>query len=400
MKPKNYCIFSITAAFQYKRVGGAETSLLQTAIQLAKTGQKVIYVYDNTLPVNKAQVAEFSKYGLRTVSLDIPWLSRCASLMHVKRYYQLFKTWRFLQILRRRRVDVVYSYYEPKAIRRLNECKKKEGEFYWIMRMAGLFWYEDIVKTPGKIDLYQQCFANVDCVNYIQPHLRELTDAKALDVGLKMNWRDEFIWDIGCDAFGALSSKKIRTNKKSDTFRLISATRFSVHQKRQDVLVRAIAHCREHVDVHLTLVGDGKGKQRIIDLVESLGVADNVSFIPYLNQNELWSLLKTADLFCHPTDYEGLSKVVIEAINLGLPVLASDVPVLNNYLVDGENGFLVDNSPESWAERIVYLYDNYDILSGVATNAISEFDSSAFNPQKQIKEFIALTNAKLGKTDH
>jgi glycosyltransferase involved in cell wall biosynthesis len=66
-----------------------------------------------------------------------------------------------------------------------------------------------------------------------------------------------------------------------------------------------------------------------------LGLSDNVS-----------ELLQASDLFVLPSDREGLSVSLTEAMSTGLICIASDVSGSNEVIKDGDNGFLVEPSDE------------------------------------------------------
>jgi glycosyltransferase involved in cell wall biosynthesis len=91
--------------------------------------------------------------------------------------------------------------------------------------------------------------------------------------------------------------------------------------------------------------------------------------------------LTNADLLCHPCEYEGLSKIIIESMMLGLPVLASDVAPIPDYIDDGSTGFLVGNTPKDWAEKLTFIYNNQDRLNGVS-RAAQEFSRSTYDIER------------------
>ena len=51
---------------------------------------------------------------------------------------------------------------------------------------------------------------------------------------------------------------------------------------------------------------------------------------------------------------------------LGLPVLASDVPPLPDYVIEGETGYRVANTPEAWAARLVEIAAAKDRLPALS----------------------------------
>ena len=68
-------------------------------------------------------------------------------------------------------------------------------------------------------------------------------------------------------------------------------------------------------------------------------------------------LLKAADIFLMPTFHESFLMAGIEAAACGLPLLITRVPGVEDYLVDGENGYFIERSADSIAEKIRLLLD-------------------------------------------
>jgi len=115
-------------------------------------------------------------------------------------------------------------------------------------------------------------------------------------------------------------------------------------------------------------------------------VIDKITFLPFLPQQEVWKTILEHDLLCHACEYEGLSKIIIESMGLGMAVLASDVIPLNNYITDGVNGFLTTNSPYAWSEKIKYLSKCRDDLHKVGNNA-THYIKMNYNADLNIKEY-------------
>ena len=71
-----------------------------------------------------------------------------------------------------------------------------------------------------------------------------------------------------------------------------------------------------------------------------LTLGQDVVLLGSVDETELGGWYAAADAFAFPSVKEGFGLVVLEAMNAGLPVVASDLPVFEEYLVDGENALL------------------------------------------------------------
>lgn len=118
-----------------------------------------------------------------------------------------------------------------------------------------------------------------------------------------------------------------------------SVGRFS-DQKDFETLVRAMARVRDEVDARMLLVGDGRNREAIESLVADLGIADHVDFTGY--RTNPYPYMAGADVFVLSSYYEGLPNVLIEAIGVGTPAIATDCPSgPREILCDGDAGTLV-----------------------------------------------------------
>src|SRR5690606_16817359 len=135
----------------------------------------------------------------------------------------------------------------------------------------------------------------------------------------------------------------------------------------------------------------------IEQLILRLNLQHRIQILPYMNQEKLKKLMLASDLLCLATDYEGLSKIVIESMSIGLPVLASDVVPLNQYIIDGDNGYLASNTVDGWKDKLTKIIKNRENLAFVSSRSI-EFIETNYNSDKNIltyeKEFLTLLEKK------
>jgi len=105
---------------------------------------------------------------------------------------------------------------------------------------------------------------------------------------------------------------------------------------------------RDGVDAILAVVGGhsfqdyAAYRDAALAMLPSLGLTlgEDVVLLGTVSEAELAGWYHTADALVFPSVKEGFGLVVLEAMSAGLPVIASDLPVLREYLVDGENALL------------------------------------------------------------
>lgn len=142
--------------------------------------------------------------------------------------------------------------------------------------------------------------------------------------------------------------------------------------KRLDLLIEAMTSTPA---LTLALVGGGPEERRLRRLAADRGVAGRVRFAGEVP--EAARLFAAFDVLAAPSRKEGLPLAVVEAMALGLPVVASDIPAHREVLGEGSAG-LVDGTPAALAERLTTVLGDAELRGRMAaenrTRARSEFD--------------------------
>lgn len=107
--------------------------------------------------------------------------------------------------------------------------------------------------------------------------------------------------------------------------------------------------------IHFYIVGDGPIRRKIMQLTEELGMAEHVTFTGY--RNDAMKFLAKMDLVvCPSVKPEPLGRIILEAMALGKPVIATNQGGSVELIKNGETGFLVDpGKPEQIKEIILKL---------------------------------------------
>jgi len=145
------------------------------------------------------------------------------------------------------------------------------------------------------------------------------------------------------------------------------------YQKNQKILLELL---KKYDDTHLLLIGPVTAQwylDEILTEAENADTKKRLTIIPGLPPDsiELLKALKTAYCFILPSRHEPFGIAALEALDAGLPLIASAVGGLRDFLFDGENALLFeDNNVDS-------LFAAYDRLDGIREQLISGGDATA-----------------------
>lgn len=122
-------------------------------------------------------------------------------------------------------------------------------------------------------------------------------------------------------------------------------------QKNWRCLIRALPLINHQLDWRLIICGDGEDKEALTALVGSLGVSEHVEVLGY--RADAQAIMRQANLLIMPSWYEGMPNVLMEALALGVPCLASDIPAVRDLVGDSRCLHTFDPaSPEALASLI------------------------------------------------
>lgn len=113
-------------------------------------------------------------------------------------------------------------------------------------------------------------------------------------------------------------------------------------QKNLPMLIRAFSRFHDsNPDYALEIYGDGREHDALVSLIDDFGLSGIAKIRP--GRPDVHDVVRDAAMFVLPSDYEGLSNSMLEAMAIGLPVVCTDCPCGGARMVitDGENGLLV-----------------------------------------------------------
>ena len=144
----------------------------------------------------------------------------------------------------------------------------------------------------------------------------------------------------------------------SDNDILIGTAGSFIKRKRFEDLIKAIstASNKTRHRIKCIIVGEGPERNNLIEDAKRERLDGKVIFTGF--QPDAISLINAMDIFVLPSEKEGFPRVILEAMLMGKPVIASNVTGSSELVVNGETGFLVTaGEPKMLADAILKLIE-------------------------------------------
>jgi glycosyltransferase involved in cell wall biosynthesis len=185
------------------------------------------------------------------------------------------------------------------------------------------------------------------------PNRRYIADLRLADGLISDGWAakhlpemigrpvDDVLKGVDTQAFTPDGPNHRRAERLDERRVVLCVTRL-VPIKNLPLLIEAFADVhRDRLDTTLVLLGEGPQESVLRARAAALGVSESVRFAGYAPQEETPSWYRSADIFALSSDFDNSPNVVLEAMACGLPVVATDVGGLRDYIVPEVNGLLV-----------------------------------------------------------
>jgi len=138
--------------------------------------------------------------------------------------------------------------------------------------------------------------------------------------------------------------------------------------KGYEYLLEAFGIVNETTEARLLMVGDGRLRDKLAHVAKVLGVHDKVAMV---GETEPYAYMRHGDILVHSSVSEGFPIVLVEALALGMSIVATDCDHGPRELIENEkNGLLVPVAdPEKMASAIIRLIRDKELRLNLATEA-------------------------------
>ena len=196
-----------------------------------------------------------------------------------------------------------------------------------------------------------------DLITTVAEHMRR----RIGQLGIDKNTIHVFQYGLDLDEF--TMQKKHKSNE--ERFRYIISIRALKPLYNIEMVIRAFPLVlNEQPCVKLKIVGDGPLRKKLTNLTYRLGLGSKVEFKGSLSHPEVVRELYDSEVYVSTAKSDGCSLSLLEALATGTIPVVSDIPANREWIVDGENGYLVPlNDTRALADKIVQAFIHRTVKS-------------------------------------
>lgn len=190
--------------------------------------------------------------------------------------------------------------------------------------------------------------------------------------------------------YNAVEFKAVEPKPKEHGEKWLLSVARLVPWKGMDILIEIAKEFKiSDLRLQIMIIGEGPERKNLELKIKDLEVQNEVKLLGKLPHSETMAYVKAADMFVLNTGYEGLPHTIIEAQNLGTPVITTNVCGNPEVVENNQTGLLVEyNNKEEVKNAILKLLQDKDLAGRLSGNAKANLDK--FDKQKMINNIIKI----------
>jgi glycosyltransferase involved in cell wall biosynthesis len=162
-----------------------------------------------------------------------------------------------------------------------------------------------------------------------------------------------------------LTSRNYNGGTDKNILQLVWVGRVDIDQKRADLIPQIACELEsKHIKYHWNVLGKGADLKTVENTLHKNGILHKFTFFGGVPRQKVFEILGMSDVLILPSDCEGLSQALLEAMSLGVVPVTSYIPDSTNYVIQhGKEGFLCERgNAKSFSKQIEILYKNRGLL--------------------------------------
>lgn len=337
---------------------------------LASLGNEVVFLALDLRSFRRKRAfgrESFQKNGVNIEAVNIPCGKLPKKMLFAVRAKALSSLYRQC-VARYGKPDIIHAHFQEIGY---TTAKVLKNESVPLVLTEHLSKLNDKILQPDVLATGRKTYHNFDKIIAVGDNLKKsLHDNFGADAVVISNMVDT-------DSFDPyrFSGKE----KHADEFRFISVGSL-IKRKQMDVLIDAFA-CfhQDYPNSKLDIFGEGSEKENLINRINSGSLQQSVILHGACSRKVIAEYMAKSDCFALASDVETFGVVYIEAMAMGLPVIAVKSGGPENF-VTSENGVLVEpHSREALLKAMNEVYNNIHHFNkaGIRNKVLSEFSPRA-----------------------
>ena len=159
----------------------------------------------------------------------------------------------------------------------------------------------------------------------------------------------------------------------NDKIKIVSVGRFHP-DKGYDKLIQACANLhKRYKKIYLTLIGGGNLKEYYLELAKKINFENNLILYDWLSQDKFQKYVINSDIYVQSSILEGLPRTILEAMAMRMPIITTNVGVIEDVIKDYKNGIIINkDSIEDLEKSIENLINNAELRKKIANQAFND----------------------------
>lgn len=152
---------------------------------------------------------------------------------------------------------------------------------------------------------------------------------------------------------------------------------------------------KKHSNLKLWLLGDGVQRAELEEKASSMSCSNSVEFLGF--RDDRLELLKKFDLFVMTSSLEGIPRCMMEAMAVGVPIAAYDIPGVDQLVDQGETGLLAPHGDKKALENACDQILQDETLSDQLADAARKKVKAVYSAERMANEYYDIYNQLLTK---
>ena len=176
-----------------------------------------------------------------------------------------------------------------------------------------------------------------------------------------------------------------------DIFQILCVTRITPRKNIRYLIEAVNQLCKKYTNLNLQIVGEGDEKGNLEKLAKELGIEKQINFAGLIPHEKLPAYYQSACVYVLPSQNEGMSNSMLEALSSGLPLLATDTGGTKELVEDGVNGFIIKmKNSEDIAEKLEILIKDEELRKKMGQK--SREKAEGMNWESVAQKYVSMIN--------